>query len=230
MQRIRLYCEGIKPVMFDPASEAFLDKLGTRVRQQPRTDINVEEEARSRVLVTERDYLYFPLGYLFSCLVEAGRFVKYEGKMSLSTADSTRLTMILTLEGEQVILGLRDGNGTFQPLSPDEWTVDKRRGVNKVTKAPVRIIRPKIARWGFEVEAVFDNDRFALSKLIELFRVAGLGIGIGSFRAENKGEFGMFELKEVKILEEWKPEETVKVVSLVETKPTTKRSRSKAKQ
>lgn len=229
MQRLRLYCEGIKPLLLDPASEEFLDKLSTRVRQQPRTDINVEEEAKSKVLISQGGNLYFPLGYLFSCLIEAGRFVKYDAKMSLSTSDSTRLTMVLTLQGDKVVLGLRESNGKFKPLLKEEWTVDKRRGVNRTTKAPVRIIRPKIARWGFEVEVVFDNDRLDLSKLLELFRVAGLGVGVGSFRPDKKGEFGMFELKEVKVLEEWKPEQTVKVINLTETQPKSKRGGSKTK-
>lgn len=72
--------------------------------------------------------------------------------------------------------------------------IDKRSAVNNNNKARVITVRPKWIDLTVEFELHVDNDSVTQSTIKEILYHAGKMFGIGSYRPQHKGKFGVFEV------------------------------------
>lgn len=200
MRRVRIVVVGKTPLMMDRMSDEVLNSLDNGVRLQLVKDRPSEEKAEEKIYVDQDGKIGLSPDMLLAALVNGGRNVKM-GKKQISTASTTTLFDFLTVESEFLILtNCRDAE-------LPQWVVDKRRGVSNQSKSPtaVCIIRPKFNEWGFEVTIVYDEKKAGRDTIMKLFAEAGCSQGVGSFRPNKKGRYGMFRVSE------WH-EETLKIV------------------
>lgn len=87
-------------------------------------------------------------------------------------------------------------------LVRDFDTIDKRSAVNRNVKARIISIRPRWNNLTLEFTVIVKNDTITSNTVEEILRQAGQMFGIGSYRPEHKGEFGVFEIKKFQEIHE----------------------------
>lgn len=177
----------VQPMLQDALTDEVLDKLpgGSGQLEQPNIkEMTYEQRADMVRYHGLNGELGFPTDNLFSAIVYAGRFVKFDGKRSISNATKSMVPGFLRIKGEFL---------AFRDQRRESWTVDKRRGVNPATKGAMCIVRPRFPQW--EVDVVVEvNHRggIKLEHVRQLFETAGRESGIGAHRFT--GSFGRFEV------------------------------------
>ncbi len=191
MRKVRCVCVGISPLLMDRMSEEVLKSLDTGVRLQLQKDRPQEEKAKEKVYTDKDGKLALPAQMLIAALVTAGRNVKL-GKKQVSTAQTTTLFDFLTVTSQH--LYLTNGRDGKEPT----WVPDSRRGVSNASASPVAVcvVRPRCDEWAFEVELTYDEKIAGRDSVLKLFANAGTSQGLGSFRPNKKGPYGMFRVIE----------------------------------
>ena len=131
---------------------------------------------------------------LYAALVGAGKFIKYEGNMKLSTSKSSLVPSFLTIVDEHLPFmdQGQDGKGT-------PYVDDYRRGEANQGNGAVCVARPMIASgWRVDVDIEVETSLLNLSRTRELFDKAGRMSRLGSFRT--KADFGMFRVAEWEVM------------------------------
>lgn len=57
--------------------------------------------------------------------------------------------------------------------------------------------RAEFSEWATNIELVFNEGVISLEQLVNLFRIAGFGVGVGDWRPERNGMHGTWEVAEV---------------------------------
>jgi hypothetical protein len=192
INQYRVFATSLSPMLQNPMTDEVLDELlgGKGARKGAVTDITVEQRAEKKLCLGPNGEFGFPANYLFACLIDAGRYVQFEGKSKVSTRETSLLPAFLSIVPDVVSA---EGDG-FIPFIDQSvaWVADKRRGVLAANKAAVAIVRPKFPTWAFEVTVEIDEDQIAIAKMRDLFTIAGRQCGIGDFRPSKRGPFGRF--------------------------------------
>lgn len=176
-----------QPMLQNALTEAALDNLpgGSGKIEQPKVK---EMDSKDRAnLVRYRgpnDEFGVPAECLFAALVNAGRFVKFEGKRNISSAEMSMVPGFLTIEQEFL---------AFKNQKPDSWVVDKRRAVNPATGGAMCVVRPRFPNWEVDVTVEVNHaGGIKLEQVRQLFETAGRESGLGDHR--KKGSFGRFRV------------------------------------
>lgn len=160
-------------------------------------DWTFDQVAESKLYRDSEGRIAVPVDWIYPCLITAGREVSLAKKTEkVSTAKTTKLFRFLNIEEEEQG-SLPLSNGT--PGVPPEWKTDARRGRLKDGTA-VCVIRPLIPEWSCEFTLRVRTDRITLDKVRQVVETAG-EIGLGDFRPDCKGPFGIFEIDEWEVLE-----------------------------
>jgi hypothetical protein len=85
------------------------------------------------------------------------------------------------------------------PIEGPRPVRDTRPGRIKGTWTIVH--RPKYERWAMEFVVEFEHSLFSQETFLHLLMLAGRTVGIGSFRVENGGQYGRFEIEGAEIEE-----------------------------
>ena len=194
---IEVYCEGKKPYLMNPATEALLESLRTGVhpplqKDRPRDDVAKEKIYR------EEGKIGIPSANLFACLVEAGRDVVLKSRTKISTAKTTQLPAFFEIDQLFLPFGV-EGDEDYD--SEKVWKTDMRRGKLPKDGTMVAIVRPRFDKWGITVRFTVDTGIINADKIRELFDRAGRSVGLGDFRPSCRGPFGTFAVKRWAVLE-----------------------------
>lgn len=181
--RISLRAEGASPLLMNKMNEESLlnlwrkDRKATGSRGRPETP---RDEAATKVYADKQGNPFLPTVCMMSALTGAGVFVKLDGKRQLSTAKSSMLGGMLSIE--QTVL----------PLITPGWEVDIQQGRNPNGGEAVCIIRPRFDQWAFDMSCIVDCDLLPIDRYRELFDIAGSRVGLLDFRPSKKGTYGRF--------------------------------------
>jgi hypothetical protein len=63
-----------------------------------------------------------------------------------------------------------------------------------MTRAPCKIIRPQFNDWSCELTIMFNRSMISPEQILNILNWAGFHIGVGSFRKEKSGDYGLFEV------------------------------------
>lgn len=55
--------------------------------------------------------------------------------------------------------------------------------------------RPEFPEWSVILPITYNADAISLEQLVNIFNLAGFGVGVGEWRPEKNGQFGMFRVK-----------------------------------
>jgi len=184
---------GRTSLLINRVTEEELEKVRTKAKppkNAPR--LSPREECEKKVYL-HNDKPILPAQNILSCLIEAGRHVRLDGKRMISNAQSTTLPAFLLLEDPYVPL-LNPHNNKAAT-----WEVDMRGGRNPNGNQLVCICRPRFDEWSFKLNVQLDLGEIAEDSLRELFEKAASRVGLGDFRPQRKGMQGQFWVNA------WKP-------------------------
>ena len=55
--------------------------------------------------------------------------------------------------------------------------------------------RPEFKQWKVQLPIKYNADKISLDQLVNIFNLAGFGVGVGEWRPERDGQYGMFHVK-----------------------------------
>ena len=55
--------------------------------------------------------------------------------------------------------------------------------------------RPEFVKWSTTLKIKYNADAISLDQLVNIFNLAGFGVGVGEWRPEKDGQFGMFHVE-----------------------------------
>lgn len=189
---IRVACtlSQITPLLMNSMSEEQL----LAIRDKKKAPKNAakptpRDEADSKVYRLADGRPHMPVKNLYSCLIAAGAFVRLDGKRQISTAKSTVLPGMLSIE--DVELPIFGGEGR----AAAKWEVDIQQGRNPNGGEAVCIIRPRFDAWEIRATLEIDQQQMSESMARELVEIAGRRIGLGDGRPQKKLTFGRFSVR-----------------------------------
>jgi len=127
---------------------------------------------------------FVPSEHLKQALINGGTQVK--SKMGNSRKSMTNIVAGLFVVSPEHI-DIRDFD-----------TIDKRSAVNQNIKGRVMVIRPRWDNLDITFNVLVKNDTITNETVKEIIDQAGIMFGIGSYRPQHKGEFGVFEVTKFK--------------------------------
>lgn len=196
MQRIEVLLRGTRPLLFNRMSMDALEGLRDKTKKKPKTAgaEPPEDEAARKLYTTSEGRPYLPVEMLMACLIEAGKFIRLDGKRQLSTSASTVLPGLLTIEDEIMPMLKPEDEKDSLEWGIAQWRYDMRQGRNPNGGEAVCIVRPMFSRWAARLTALIDTSTLPESTYRQLFDMAGLRVGLGDFRPARKGIFGQFRV------------------------------------
>lgn len=191
---VHIHCRNVTPLFVNRMTESVLEGLRTKAKK-PKT-ANIGNTRTPREEASEKLYLHganpiLPGENFMSCLIAAGVFIRLDGKKQISTAKSTVLPALMTLQTPILYLHKPDSK------EPATWEADVRQGRNPNGGEAVAICRPRFDAWSFDVTIDIDEHEIGENVIRDLFDKAGRRIGLGDFRPSRKGIFGQF------VVEKW---------------------------
>lgn len=194
--RVQVYCEGTSALIMDAFRDdgwgcRYPDPDHIKTRKDWFDKERLEKEATEKLYRREGDSgeIGLPTNMLRACLRHAGMLVVLNGKKRVSTSTKTVLPSLMTVEGE------------FLPLTynAERWDPEKawrtHTIVCRVDRINLPFARPLFTQWGFEPVVTINGELFSEEKVQELFRAAGMRVGVGGFRPVFGGPFGKFAVK-----------------------------------
>lgn len=143
---------------------------------------------------------------LMKALINAGVFIRLDGKRQLSKSDSSYLPGLLMLEDETYRLLAPGKEGQESKWGLAEWKYDVKKGKNPNGGEAVCIVRPLFEKWAIVVTFTVDIAELPPDQYRRLFDLAGSRMGLGDFRPQCKGRFGTFRVQCWKSLGTVEPE------------------------
>lgn len=128
---------------------------------------------------------FIPSDHFRMSMIEAGKMVK--GKIGGSTKSMSNVVaglFMVSPEGIEI---------------PRWQQIDKRSAVNRNIKGRVIVIRPRWNEWSATFDLIVDEDSITVETIQRILEYSGKYIGIGSYRPQNKGQFGRFKIDEFKL-------------------------------
>jgi len=183
--KIRSISPYLQHKMNDQDLQEWLEHRG-HIIENKRQNIPHEIMADFHSYIDEDGKYYFPTKHLKQSLVGAGRLTK--GKVGNSTRSLTNVVAgMWRIKPERIYIGHWD-------------SIMIESAINHSVKARVLPIRPQWDCLEFEFFLTVMNDTMTDKTVVKIVQDSGLFQGIGNYRPEHKGEFGMFEIVEAERL------------------------------
>jgi hypothetical protein len=180
---------GATPLLLNAMPRDVLLELAGVVDKKAKTaeKATPEDVARCHLHLGPDGKPAIPSQMLYAAMINAGVFVRLDGKRQVSTKTETNLPGLMKLGFEPLPLYLPGSEERSE-----RYEVDIQRGVNPNGGQAVAIIRPCFYQW--EIRPLFTVDRrvFDLKKAYELVTIAGARMGLGDFRPNCRGVYGQF--------------------------------------
>lgn len=185
MKRFEIVVSGVTPYMQhrmdDIKLEKWVKERGPLYERYDISDPEVIADFHSHTYWNDGTEYFIPSDHFRMSMIEAGKMVK--GKVGGATKSMSNVVAALfTITPERITI-------------PKWSAIDKRSAVNRNIKARVIVIRPKWEKWQADFTLTVDEDSIQNEMIAKIIEYSGKYIGIGSYRPQNKGQFGRFEIK-----------------------------------
>jgi hypothetical protein len=187
--QVNITLVGVTPLLMNAMSEAELLRLWDKTkppksagRPKPR------EAAASRVHQLPDGRPHVPLMAFYKTLINAGQFIRLDGKRQITTDKKTILPGMLTVLSNLLPL-TRPGTD-----ESTRWEVDIQQGRNPNGGEAVCIIRPRFDEWQLCCTVEVDQEQMPLTMARDLVDIAGKRIGLLEYTPRHKGTFGRFNV------------------------------------
>jgi hypothetical protein len=191
---VEVDCRGTSPLLLNKMDESTLEALRTKTKKSKTANVGstvTPREDAERKLYTNEGGPYIPGINLMACFIEAGKFIRLDGKRQITNAKATVLPGLMTLLTSSAPLKVPDTDKAAT------WEADVQQGRNPNGGEAVAICRPRFDEWSFSFSIDIDEAEIGENTIRELIDKAGRRVGIGDFRPQRKGIFGQF------VVERW---------------------------
>lgn len=192
MRQFKVKVIGVTPYMQhrmdDLKLEAWVKDRGPIYEKYDISNPEVIADFHSHTVRESVDRLsyHIPSDHFRMSMIEAGKMVK--GKVGGSMKSMAN-----------VVAGLF--SVTPERIHIPKWdTFDKRSAVNRNIKGRVIVIRPRWNEWKAEFTLTVDEDSITIETIQSIIEKSGKYIGIGSYRPQNKGQFGRYQIESLTVL------------------------------
>jgi hypothetical protein len=186
---------GTSPMLMEKLSATDLPPFVESTKRK-KTQEDIMNEWKSKVYITsgKNPVLYIPRENIKKCLVNAGSQIKSGVRTKgRDVAGSIRIKTdgILKVEGKEISLDRAEKEKMY------ELVVVNRKHSGKDNK--VGVTRARIPEgWTLEFTvSVINSEAVSASVLDQVMYMAGSAVGLGPWRPERRGEFGMFEIASI---------------------------------
>jgi hypothetical protein len=181
--------EGVTPILMNAMSEADLLAIRDKVKKpKMAAKPSLRDEAFSKLHRLPDGRPHIPVRCLYATFINAGQFVRLDGKRQISTEKKTVLPGMLSLL--DTLLPLVKP-GTDEPAT---WEVDIQQGRNPNGGEAVCIVRPRFDAWSISCTLEIDQSQMPLNLARELVDIAGRRVGLLEYTPRHKGTFGRFNV------------------------------------
>lgn len=196
--RVRARLVGISPMLMNSMGQDVLLAMRDKSNKKSKaatTVLTPAEEAAKKLYLDTDGNPHVPVENLFSTLKGAGRQIRLDGKKQISTAKSTILPSLMTIDSTALPIML-----SKEPTKRSTWQTDIKKGVNPNGGEAVVIVRPRFDDWALSVDFTVFVNEVTESIIRKLFDVAGSSVGLCDFRPARGGTYGRFRVDEWKVL------------------------------
>ena len=191
MKNLSVVIQGTTPILFNRMGPEALINLRIK-KKQPKgavAEFDASKEAEGKLYMGKDGKPYLPAQMLLACLIGGGRYCRLEGKRQMSTKDSSLVPGFLAIHTPQMTIKSESG-----------WRVDIQQGRNPNGGEAVCIVRPAFDQWEIAAEFAVDDEQVGEQQVRQLFDISLGQVGLGDFRPQRKGYFGMSKVKHWKLV------------------------------
>jgi hypothetical protein len=158
-----------------------------------------EQEAELRAYRNEKGNLTFPLMAIRKNLILGSAGYKLPKKREGISSYLMHLRPVTVNGVTEEFAPILDGKG--KPIN--NYIIDTRRAVNRNSKPPAGIVvhRPRIDKWRIVARFFYDPEAIpvddSIAVLMQMWNNGGNRVGIGSFRPQCGGFFGLFDVDQI---------------------------------
>ena len=178
---LKLKIVGRSPYLPEPMDMAVLDRYDNKKAKKnfKKDDISEEEKSKAKYYFTDDGKKGIPARAFYNAMVRASSYLidKRDGGMR-------NVREGITVKGD--ILPLK--------YSKEETKIHWGR-TSGISKAPRKIIRNAFYDWSAIVEIEYNKAQLSAEQIVNILNWAGFHIGVGGFRKEHTGNFGMFSVE-----------------------------------
>tara|TARA_Y100001970_G_C14237383_1_gene862669 strand:+ start:1119 stop:1715 length:597 start_codon:yes stop_codon:yes gene_type:complete len=181
-QKVQLKVTGLTPLIQNKMKETVIQEMEdvragkkTKVNAQ-RTAIDPKKEYLKSAYKQDDGSFGFPASAFKQCAVRAGK------ALGLAMTDARTLFFVL-------------------PTAPDGECVSIKSKKPVLRKDPVNVktgkdlrFRPEFKDWKADLLVSYDADRITIEQIANLLNHGGQTVGVGEWRPEKNGTFGMFQV------------------------------------
>jgi len=169
---------GKSPYLSEPMDMAVLDVYDAKKskRNYTKDDISEEEKAKEKYYFTTDGKKGIPSRAFYNSMIRASSYL----------IDKKQGGMRVVKEGVIV-------KGDILPLKYSKEEVLTHWGrTSGQTKSPRKIMRNAFYDWSVNLEIEYNTNQLSSEQVINILNWAGFHIGVGAFRKEKTGNYGMF--------------------------------------
>jgi hypothetical protein len=172
---------GDSPYMPEPMDQAVLDLYDKKRSKQSykKDDISEAEKVKLKYYFTDTGKKGIPSRAFYNAMIRASSYLfdKKDGGMR----------------------NIKEGvlvKGNILPLDYSKEEVLEHWGrMSGQTKAPRKILRNAFYDWSVNLEISYNQSQLSPEQIFNILNWAGFHIGVGGFRKERTGNYGMFHIE-----------------------------------
>lgn len=192
--RVEMLVVGTRPLLMNRMTPAELEALDDKSKKAPKASKKAPAEERAAAKVYSVDGKpVMPVENFMASLIEAGKYVRLDGKRQVSTGKSSMLPGLLSVETPVLWLVAPNGKPPGE-WGVAEWRYEMRQGRNPNGGEAVAIVRPRFETWAFATLLDVDDTAMSLDAYRQIVDIAGKRVGLCDFRPEKKGTFGQYRV------------------------------------
>lgn len=167
-----------------------MEKMAERIREQLKNiqegkgkeknkNRDFEAEVQEKIHKDENGNVGFPASGFKKAMVEVAPYIDGLDKK--------------LCKGSFFVIG--DLNGDLVSIKYKKQTINKTVGRDSgINRAPREIWRPEFQGWSAVLKIKFNSSQITAEQVIQLAKLAGFHIGVGSWTPQHSGSYGMFTL------------------------------------
>jgi len=172
---------GETPYLPEPMDDAVLEMYNAKKSKKTykKDDIGEEEKVKSKYYWTQDGKKGLPARAVYKAMIRASRYIidRKDGGMGKIREGVVVLGDVLPLEydNEKIL--------THWGRTPGQ------------NRSPRKIMRNAFNGWSVNIRIQFNADQISAEQIVNVLYSAGVHIGVGGFRRENSGQYGMFDIE-----------------------------------
>jgi len=176
---LKLKIKGLSPFLPEPAAEEVAEKYDKKKSNQVYEEDNrsEQEKLKTKFYYTSDQKYGIPARAFYQAMVKASTYL----------IDRKSGGMRNVREGVVIV-------GNILPLQYKNIETAKHIGRQTgMSKAPRLILRNQFNDWSVNLEIQYNQNQLSAEQIVNILNWAGFHIGVGGFRKEKSGNYGMFK-------------------------------------